>query len=70
MIIEEYWRFRHGEMADVRGNPFTPQYEGDLRRLVEEAGIGTSPPRGRGVAAAIDTAAGSVVNSVLGLFGW
>ena len=70
MIIEEYWRFRHGEMADVRGNPFTPQYEGDLRRLVEGAGIGTSPPRGTGVAAAIDTAAGSVVNSILGLFGW
>jgi hypothetical protein len=69
MILEEYWRSRRGEMADVRGNPFTPEYEGDLRRLVEGAGIGTTPPRLRGVAGAIDTAAGSLVNSVLGLFG-
>ncbi len=35
------------------------EYEGDLRRRVEGAGIGTTPPRGRGVAGAIDTAAGS-----------
>jgi hypothetical protein len=70
MILEEYWRSRQGEVADVRGNPFTPDYQGDLRRLVEGAGIGTTPPRRRGVAGAIDTVAGSVVNQVLGLFGW
>jgi hypothetical protein len=70
MILEEYWRSRHGEVADVRGNTFTAEYEGDLRRLAEGAGIGTTSPRGRGVAGAIDTAAGSVVNSVLWLFGW
>jgi hypothetical protein len=70
MILEEYWRFREGEVADVRGNKFTAEYEGDLRRLVEGAGIGTTPPRWRGLAGAIDTAAGSVVNGVLGLFRW
>jgi len=70
MILEEYWWSREGEVADVRGNRFTAEYEGDLRRRVEGAGIGTTPPRGRGVAGAMDTAAGSVVNRVLGLFGW
>jgi hypothetical protein len=69
-ILQEYWRSLEGESADFRGNPFTPEYVDDLQRLVHAAGVGTTTPGGRGLAGWIDTAAGSVVNAVLGLFGW
>jgi hypothetical protein len=68
-ILQEYWRSLEGEGADFRGNLFTSEYVDDLQRLVDGAGIGTVRSRGRGLAGRIDTAAGSVVNAVLGLFG-
>src|SRR6266511_1272213 len=59
-----------GEAADLLRRPFTPEYVEDLRRLVKGAGIGGAALGGRGLPGWIDTVAGSVVNAVLGLFGW
>jgi hypothetical protein len=69
-ILQEYWNSLHGDASDRRGIPFTPQYVQDLRRLAEEAGIGSTPPRGRELAGWVDTAAGSLVNAVLALLRW
>ena len=64
-IIQELWRSRHGASADGRENAFTATYVGDLQRLVDGAGIGTRPPRGRTVASTIDGVAAGVVNLVV-----
>lgn len=69
-ILQEYWKALQGEASDGRGNPFSPQYVQDLRRLIDGAGIGSAAPRRRGVTGWIDTAVGSLVNAVLGLFRW
>jgi len=69
-ILQEYWRSLQGEAADLLRRPFTPEYVEDLRRLVKGAGIGGAALGGRGLPGWIDTVAGSVVNAVLGLFGW
>jgi hypothetical protein len=69
-IIRNHWMSLHGFTSDMRGVPFsTPGYVDDLRRLVEGAGIGTTAPRGRSVAASIDGAVVMIVNAVVGLMG-
>ena len=70
MILEEYWWSREGEVADVRGNRFTAEYEatfGDGSRGQASAPLllaGEEWP-----APSIPLLA-RVVNRVLGLFGW
>ena len=66
-IIRDYWLSTHGYPSDMRGIAFsTPGYVGDLRRLVEGAGIGLAPPRKRSsIGAAIDSIAAWVVNAIL-----
>jgi len=65
-IIRDYWLSQHGFDSDMRNVPFsTPGYVDDLRRLVEDAGIGTRPPKGGTVAGAIDSAVAWLVNTVL-----
>jgi hypothetical protein len=66
-IIQELWRARHGAAADMKGNTFTSAYVDDLQRLVDGAGIGTSPPRGRTLASTIDGVFAAVVNLVVDL---
>jgi hypothetical protein len=70
-IIENYWRSLHGFGADTVGNPFTAGYRADLQRLVQGAGIGTSPPAGAisTVQGAADSVAQGIVNHVLEIFG-
>lgn len=69
-VITEYWRSQRGYQADGRGVAFsTPGYVDDLRRLVDDAGIGTRRPRSGGVAAAIDSAVARVVNAIVDLLG-
>jgi hypothetical protein len=64
-IIQELWRARHGAPADRRENAFTATYVEDLQRLVDGAGIGTRPPRGRTVASTIDGVVAGIVNVVV-----
>jgi Domain of unknown function (DUF4157) len=67
MVLQEYWNALHGEAADTQGNPFTTEYMDDLKRLISDAGIGTSPPRGGGPVGWIDTGVASIVNGALGI---
>jgi hypothetical protein len=69
-ILTEYWKSRHGHLKDHRSVPFsTPGYVENLRRLVEDAGIGSAwlRPR-RGPGSAIDAFVARFVNGVLGSF--
>jgi hypothetical protein len=68
-IIQELWRARHGAPEDRRENAFTPTYVADLQRLVDGAGIGTRPPRGRTVGSTIDGVVAGIVNVVVDLAG-
>ncbi len=68
-IIQELWRARHGAPEDRRENAFTPTYVADLQRLVDGAGIGTRPPRGRTAASTIDGVVAGIVNVVVDLAG-
>ena len=67
-IIQELWRARHGASADRLQNAFTSTYVEDLQRLVDGAGIGTRPPRGRTVASTIDGFFAGLVNFVVDRF--
>jgi hypothetical protein len=67
-IIRDLWLFEHGYPSDMMGVPFsTTGYVDDLRRLVEEAGIGrtTPPPRLSSLVSSIDAGAAGIVNAVL-----
>jgi hypothetical protein len=66
-ILMEYWKSQNGYSADSRGIPFsTPGYLTDLRRLVEEAGIGSRvPARRRTVASTVDSLVARLVNTIL-----
>jgi hypothetical protein len=68
-IIQELWRARHGATTDRREHAFTAAYVDDLQRLVDRAGIGTRPPRGRTVAATIDGVVAGIVNLVVDVAG-
>jgi hypothetical protein len=68
-IIQELWRARHGASVDRLENAFTSTYVEDLQRLVDGAGIGTRPPRGRTVASTIDGFFAALVNLVVDRFG-
>jgi hypothetical protein len=69
-IIRDYWMSKHGFLSDMSGVSFsTPGYVDDLGRLIEGAGIGSTAPRGRSVASAIDGVAAKIVNAVVGLIG-
>ena len=69
-IIRDYWMSKHGFASDMRDVPFsTPGYAEDLRRLVEGAGIGSTAPRGRSLASAIDGLFAKLANAVVGLIG-
>ena len=66
MVLQEYWRSLQGEAADTRGVAFAEGYVGDLRRLIEGAGIGgAGPPRRARMAGRLDAAAAWLVNGVL-----
>jgi hypothetical protein len=69
-ILMEYWKSQNGYSADGRGIPFsTPGYLTDLRRLVEEAGIGTrGPVPRRTVASTVDSLVARLVNAILSAF--
>jgi hypothetical protein len=67
-ILTEYWRSQHGFDSDSRGVPFvTPGYVDDLRRLVKDAGIGSSAGHRRSIAGRIDSGVGRLVNAILRL---
>lgn len=69
-IITEYWRSRKGFPADQRGVTFSVAgYPEDLRRLVEEAGIGTKQPGRPRIGGRIDGALARLVNVVADRFG-
>jgi len=68
-ILTELWRAEHGHATDRKDVPFsTPGYVEDLRRLVRDAGIGTSDPVRRTVAGVLDRGMATLVNVVLGMF--
>jgi hypothetical protein len=67
-IVAEYWKSQNGEIKDMFQNEFSPEYSDDLRRLVQEAGVGSTLPGKTTVLSLIDSAVGFVVNAVLGLF--
>lgn len=68
-IVTELWKADHGETVDRLNVPFaTPGYVDDLRRLVREAGIGTTDPRRRTVAGSVDAIVAAVVNAILAPF--
>jgi hypothetical protein len=69
-ILMEYWKSQNGYSTDGRGIPFsTPSYLTDLRRLVEEAGIGTrGPAHRRTIASTFDSLVARIVNTILSPF--
>jgi hypothetical protein len=67
-ILMEYWKSQHGYDSDSKGVPFaTPGYVDELRRLVQDAGIGSASRRRRGFVGRIDSGAARLVNAVLRL---
>jgi hypothetical protein len=65
-VVREHWRSRQGFEADRKGRSFsTPGYLDDLRRLVDEAGIGHRGPGRRTIGGAVDTMIARLVNAVL-----
>jgi hypothetical protein len=65
-IVMELWKSQHGYTTDSKGVSLsTPGYVDDLRRLVEEAGIGLRSGERRTVVRRIDSALGRAVNGVL-----
>ncbi len=69
-IVTEYWRWRKGFPADVRGVAFSVTgYADGLRRLVEQAGIGSRQPGRPGIVGRIDGVLAQLVNAVADRFG-
>jgi len=67
-ILTEYWKSQHGYHSDGRGVPFdTPGYVEDLRKLVQEAGIGSVARHRRSLAGRIDSGVARLVNALLRL---
>jgi hypothetical protein len=65
-VVTELWKSEQGHASDDHGVPYaTPRYLDDLRRLVEEAGIGRVPGARRTVWGLVDGALAVVVNTVL-----
>ncbi len=66
-VVTELWRSAHGHATDDHGVPFaTPGYLPDLRRLVEDAGIGRVSGARRTTPGAVDRVLARLVNAVLG----
>jgi hypothetical protein len=66
-ILTEYWKSGHGHAKDARGAPFsTPGYVENLRRLVDDAGIGRAGVHRTGPGNLLDSGLARIVNAVLG----
>ena len=65
-IMTELWKSEHGYTLDRKKVPFsTAGYVDDLRRLVRDAGVGTTDPTRRTLAGAIDSGIARLVNAIL-----
>jgi hypothetical protein len=65
-IVMEYWKSQNGYSADSKGVSLsTPGYVADLRRLVDEAGIGRLPGDRRTLVRGVDAVFARAVNGVL-----
>jgi hypothetical protein len=67
-IVMEYWKSQRGYTNDSKDVAFsTPGYVDDLRRLMEEAGIGLRSGEKRTLARGIDSGLARAVNGMLGV---
>jgi hypothetical protein len=64
-IVMEYWKSQNGYAEDSQGFGFSSDYVDDLKRLLDDAGIGDRPTGRRTVAKALDSALATFVNGML-----
>ncbi|HJP66756.1 MAG TPA: hypothetical protein VKA30_10690 [Actinomycetota bacterium] len=64
-IVMEYWKSQHGWAEDSQGFGFSSEYVDDLKRLIDEAGIGRRPAMRWTLSKSLDSPLASLVNGVL-----